>query len=143
MDDALFLCHISCRVVDVDAVTVNMDFSVSYSVQNDQPWCPWLNCTVARDCNSCSTSKTILHSRPLSTASCHLRERGNFIRIEFTCITAGVITTPFLYRVNYCFSHWMSAIKITYVYVTCNCKGRPVGLLYGQPLIRITNNHKR
>ena len=80
------------QVIRVQSALVG--YSVSYNPYSNPPTCPWLNCTKptdvpARLCNGrtyCRISQTILNS-PGGTALCALQRDGNFIKIEFTCVT--------------------------------------------------------
>ena len=105
-----------------------LGYSELYYSNSNPPTCPWLNCTAPTDvpatlCNgrrSCKISQTILIYRSGSYL-CSLQSDGNFIRIEFTCVTC-MSTTSFLYRVNYCDRDWTSASEITHI--ACNVRLR-------------------
>jgi len=71
-----------------------LGYSVSYNSGSNPSTCPWSNCTKstyvpARLCNGrtyCRISQTILNS-PGGTALCALQRDGNFIIVDFTCVT--------------------------------------------------------
>jgi len=74
-----------------------LGYSESYNPHANPPLCPWSNCTQPTDvpatlCDGrryCEISQTILNFRP-GTALCPLQKDGNFIRIEFTCVTGMI-----------------------------------------------------
>jgi len=82
-----------------------LGYSEWYSPHSNPSRCPWSNCTQptdvpARLCDGrryCKISQTILNFRP-GTALCPLQRDGNFIRIEFTCVTR-MISPAFSYFV--------------------------------------------
>ena len=83
------------QVISVQSALLG--YSESYNPYTYPPTCPWWNCSrptgvPARLCNgrtSCRITQTILSS-PDGTALCALQRDGNFIRIEFTCVTGMI-----------------------------------------------------
>ena len=102
--------------------SARLGYSELYDPHSNPPRCPWSNCTKptdvpARLCDGrtyCRISQTILNS-PDSTALCGLSRDGNFISVEFTCVT-GMISPAFSYFVAHyycmtvmvCGSQWKS-----------------------------------
>ena len=102
--------------------SAQLGYSASYNPHSNPPHCPWPNCTKSTNvpasrCNgrtSCRISQTILNS-PYETALCALQRDGNFIRVEFTCVT-GMISPAFPHFVAHyycmtvmvCGSQWKS-----------------------------------
>jgi len=83
------------QVISVQSALLG--YSVSYNPYTDPPTCPWWNCSKptdvpARLCDGrtyCTIRQTILSS-PGGTALCALQRDGNFIRVEFTCVTGMI-----------------------------------------------------
>jgi len=96
------------HVINIQSAVVG--FSLSYNPNANQPQCPSdTNCTKPTDvpatkCNgrrSCRISQQILiYPQGSVDALCALDRDGNFIRIEFTCITGICIVS-----VLYCMYH--------------------------------------
>ena len=80
------------QVIKVESA--RLVYSARYNPGSNPPRCPWWNCSKptdvpARLCDGrtyCHIRQTILN-RPGGTALCGLSRNGNFIRIEFTCVT--------------------------------------------------------
>ena len=110
------------QVISVQSALLG--YSESYNPYTDPPTCPWWNCSKptdvpARLCNgrtSCTIKQTIFN-RPGGTALCALTRDGNFIRIQFTCVT-GMISLSFPYYLEHIFNfdtEWRSVDKIAAV----------------------------
>jgi len=106
-----------------------LGYSVSYNPHSNPPTCPWQNCTKltdvpARLCDgrtSCRISQTVLNS-PGGTFLCALQRDGNFIRIEFTCVTGMIsLLSPYFFNIfrifhaEYCDTEWQSVDEIAAV----------------------------
>jgi len=95
-----------------------LGYSVSYNPYTDPPTCPWSNCTNSTDvparlCNGrtyCRISQTVLNS-PGGTFLCALQRDGNFIRIEFTCVTGMILLLSPYYLEH--FSNFLSLYIVT------------------------------
>ena len=96
------------QVINIQSAEIG--YSERYSPTSNPPLCPWRNCTRSTDeparlCDghrSCRFSQEILiFPRGGVLALCSLLRDGNFIRIEYVCVT-GTILPLFLYFVALC-----------------------------------------
>jgi len=89
----------------INIQSAELGYSRLHNLTDNPPLCPGNDCTRSTDvpattCNgrrTCSISQTVLLF-PTGPPLCGLSRDGNFIRIEFTCVT-GTINLLFLFIV--------------------------------------------
>jgi len=97
------------EVMNIESAVLG--YSELYNASSNSPkrsWCPWSNCTEETHvptqlCNGsrvCQISQTILLvNKDNKYATCRLKEDGNFIEINFTCVK-GMTSESFLYFIT-------------------------------------------